>query len=459
MPDTSLHDMQAAQEEQEYQDDLLLTYSMWDPQVILRKCKRKRRLAARQRREQELPSSSEHSSDEEYVRPVYVRRRENRYNLARIEAEKERLEMELARCRRRLASAKRKCSARAAKANPRPGPSAVQRLPFPGRPLIPVLTHLRPVLSIYNPRPPLRAPIVSPSTSSVSTPQLTVKGPKRTYASRKSHPPATNVDPNSALPSSSWTNQTSARPTIGQDHLLCQDNILRRQRSLTINSNVPDNFSADSNLPKFFPTSLSYTANMNYSVPQYHPMSKSIQLPSASVYQQFNMSGMRHPYSAQQAMPMGPVYFSAPQQQKPAYPGIVDPHQQYTYSGMGVQAGWNNNYQPNGIHGNQTQIPQTYTVSSAQTIRHHAPSVLPYPQLPSPQFQSAPACQPNLQPVPFPTALGPSFPPPPSYESHVNQDVISFPSEMEIMSSSCPQTSVCADQSSYVGQPTSSGIS
>ncbi|XP_063676027.1 helicase SRCAP-like isoform X3 [Bolinopsis microptera] len=32
VPDTSLHAMQAAQEEQGYQDDLLLTYSMWDPQ-------------------------------------------------------------------------------------------------------------------------------------------------------------------------------------------------------------------------------------------------------------------------------------------------------------------------------------------------------------------------------------------------------------------------------------------
>merc|ERR1719204_1153532 len=138
---------------------------MWDPQVILRKCKRKRRLAARQRREEQLPSSSEHSSDEEYVRPVYVRRRDNRYCLARIEAEQERLHKELVRCKKRLASAQRKRSALAEKAALRSGP----RIPFPGRPLIPVLTHIRPMLTVCN-QGNITLPVSSINTSPVSTP-------------------------------------------------------------------------------------------------------------------------------------------------------------------------------------------------------------------------------------------------------------------------------------------------
>ena len=453
VPDTSLHAMQAAQEEQGYQDDLLLTYSMWDPQVILQKCKRKRRLAARQRREEELPSSSEHSSDEEYVRPVYEKKRQNRYCLAKIEAEKEKLYLELAKCKKKLASAQRKCSAQAAKLTAaRPGPSVVPRMPFPGRALIPVLTQARPMISIYNPGNPCRPPVCFQSNSAGSTPRLTVKGPKRTYASKR-NPLPPNTHPDSLPTSSSWTSQTPIAHSVGQDHLLCQNNILRRQRNLTINSNIPDTFTADSNLPKFFPTSMSYATNMNYSVP-YVP--NNIQPPPvSSIYQQFNMAGLGHSYNPR-AQPVSPAYFnSSPYNNKAAYQPVLNPHNPYQYGNVDLNSGWNNNYQTNGVHYNQGQVPQTLTVTSAPTIRHHIPSST-FTQIPNSQFQPGSGCHSNLQNVGFSAAVTPAFPPP-SYESHVNQAAISFPSEVEIMS---PNSGVLnPDPSSYNGQPASSGIS
>ena len=442
--------MQAAQEEQGYQDDLLLTYSMWDPQVILRKCKRKRRLAARQRREEELPSSSEHSSDEEYVRPVYVRKRENRYCLARIEAEKERLQQELARCRRKLASAQRKCSARAAKAVVRPGPSAVSRLPFPGRPLIPVLTHIRPLISVYNPGTSLQPSVSSQTSSSATTPRLIVKGPKRTYASKRNPPPAPNTEPGTLITSSSWTSGTPVVQNIGQEHLLCQNNILRRQRNLTINPNLPDSFTADSSLPKFFPSSLSYTSDVNYSLPTYGAVSNNMQQSVvSSIYQQYDMTGLNQTFNPT-PQSIGPGYFNRGHYTKSTYQQVVNPHNTYRYSNVALRPVWSSGYQQNGVHYNQ--VPQTLTVSSSQTVRHHTP-LSPFTQLPVSQFQSP--CHSSLQPVRFSPALTPTFPPP-SYESHVTPDIMSFPSEAEIMSNT---PVIAADPSVFNGQPVSSGIS
>ena len=286
VPDTTLYDMQAAQENQleMEQEDLLLTYSMWDPQVVLRKCKRKRRLAARKKREEELlSSSSEHSSDEEYIRPPYVRTRVNRPSIARIEAEKERLYSELEKCKRKLALAKKQCAARKEAelaATPPIGPSVGMRPTFPhGRPVIPIFNASRPMMRHNNPGKPM----FTRRSLMVSTPKLTVKGPKRTYASKR------GVQmPQHPVCEQGWVTSTSAAgPTVISDTLLRQAELFKRQRSLTVNANLPE--TTTTNLPRFFSNQMQ--GNNRY--PQ-HP---SIQIPFSSgnvVYNQFDPRALNH---------------------------------------------------------------------------------------------------------------------------------------------------------------------
>ena len=311
VPDTSLHDMQAAQESQldPDQEDLLLTYSMWDPQVVLRKCKRKRRLAARRKREEDMPSSSEHSSDEEYVRPVYVRTRINRPSLARIEAEKERLYSELERCKKKLALAKKKCAARK-KAGAIAGPSVEKPVAAStsssvvigpcmphGNPVIPSMNTSRPVITVYNTGKPSLTNLNR--FPGVSTPKLTVKGPKRTYASKR----AMQV-PQHPVCEKGWLTPTSAEPsTSTSEYIQSQVELFQRQRSLTINSNLPE---SRPNLPRFFsnqvPGNINYIQNPPMQVP--YPNTNAQQV----LFKQFDPRSLNCASSSLNSMVIMPTY-------------------------------------------------------------------------------------------------------------------------------------------------------
>ena len=227
-------EMQAAVAAQESdQEDLLLTYSLWDPQVVLRKCKRRRRLVARKRREELLPSSSEASSGEEEERPVYVRRRRAGREEARLEAERTRLTGELERCRRKLTAALRKrCTAApssvpASHRNLTATPLSIAMTPMVGKPRMFARPGFR--------GPPRKAP---------GTPDLTVKAAKRTYASKRGGGPGQQP--------------RNIPPTPQQHPQLCvTDNLVQGNnvpyRRVSLDPRLPEPYHiASASLPQFF---------------------------------------------------------------------------------------------------------------------------------------------------------------------------------------------------------------